>query len=319
MAALLNRARMTTATTGTGTVTLGSAVTGYASFAEAGAVNATVYSYCIEDGDDFEIGVGTYTSSGTTFSRDTVTLSKISGTSGTTKINLSGTAEIFITARSADIVASERQVVSGNGLTGGGDLSADRTLAVGAGTGISVTADAVAADIGKQSIWVPATAMLPLPSDGPATGRQEVSSSPNIVYGTLDYDASSFEEANFMIAMPKSWDEGTVSFIPYWSHPSTTTNFGVVWGLQGVALSNAEGLGGTFGSYATSTDTGGSTDTLYVGPESGALTIAGSPAADDLVIFHIRRAVTEGADTMAVDARLVGVKILFTINALKDD
>jgi len=103
MAALLNRARMTTATTGTGTVTLGSAVTGYASFAEAGAVNATVYSYCIEDGDDFEIGVGTYTSSGTTFSRDTVTLSKISGTSGTSKINLSGTAEIFITAREEDL------------------------------------------------------------------------------------------------------------------------------------------------------------------------------------------------------------------------
>lgn len=103
MASLLNRARMSTATTGTGTVTLASAVTGYASFAEAGAVNATVYSYCIEDGDDFEIGVGTYTSSGTTFSRDTVTLSKIGGASGTTKISLSGSAEIFITLRSADL------------------------------------------------------------------------------------------------------------------------------------------------------------------------------------------------------------------------
>jgi hypothetical protein len=106
MAALLNRARMSTATTGTGTVTLGSAVTGYASFVEAGAVNATVYSYCIEDGNDFEIGVGTYTSSGTTFSRDTVTLSKISGTSGTTKLNLSGSAEIFITAREQDLLYS---------------------------------------------------------------------------------------------------------------------------------------------------------------------------------------------------------------------
>jgi hypothetical protein len=103
MAALLNRARMTTATTGTGTVTLGSAVTGYASFAEAGAVNATVYSYCIEDGNDFEIGVGTYTSSGTTFSRDTVTLSKISGTAGTDKLDLSGSAEIFITLREDDL------------------------------------------------------------------------------------------------------------------------------------------------------------------------------------------------------------------------
>jgi hypothetical protein len=103
MAALLNRARMSTATTGTGTITLGSAVAGYATFAEASAVDATVYSYCIEDGDDFEIGVGTYTSSGTTFSRDTVTVSKISGTAGTSKINLSGSAEIFITARADDL------------------------------------------------------------------------------------------------------------------------------------------------------------------------------------------------------------------------
>ncbi|PPD07147.1 MAG: hypothetical protein CTY28_10215 [Hyphomicrobium sp.] len=103
MGALLNRARMTTATTGTGTITLGSAVAGFATFAEAGAANATVYSYCIEDGNDFEIGVGTYTSSGTTFSRDTVTLSKISGTSGTSKINLSGSATIFVTALVSDI------------------------------------------------------------------------------------------------------------------------------------------------------------------------------------------------------------------------
>jgi hypothetical protein len=103
MAALLNRARMSTTTTGTGTITLGSAVSEFLSFAEAGAANATVYSYCIEDGSNFEIGIGTYTSSGTTFSRDTVTASKISGTAGTSKINLSGTATIFITARAADL------------------------------------------------------------------------------------------------------------------------------------------------------------------------------------------------------------------------
>lgn len=116
MPKMLNRARMTTTTTGTGTITLGSAATGYATFAEAGAVNAAVYAYTIEDGNDFEIGVGTYTSSGTTFSRDTVTLSKIGGTSGTSKINLSGSAQIFITARVEDLTPAyaliSRQVAS---------------------------------------------------------------------------------------------------------------------------------------------------------------------------------------------------------------
>jgi hypothetical protein len=104
MANLLNRARMTTATTGTGAVTLGSAVASYFSFAEAGAVNATAYSYVIEEGDDFEIGSGTYTSSGTTLSRDTVTASKIGGTAGTSKMNLAGNAQIFITGRAQDII-----------------------------------------------------------------------------------------------------------------------------------------------------------------------------------------------------------------------
>jgi hypothetical protein len=92
---------MTTATTGTGTMTLGSAVAGNLTFDEAGAVNSTVYYYVIEDGDDFEAGVGTYTTSGTTLSRDTVTVSKISGTAGTTKLTLSGSAQVFCSPLSA--------------------------------------------------------------------------------------------------------------------------------------------------------------------------------------------------------------------------
>lgn len=97
MVRMLNRVRMTTTTTGTGTITLGSAMTRFATFAEAGAVNAATYLYVIDDGNDFETGYGTYTSAGTTFSRDTVLLSKIGGTAGTSKINLSGNATIAVT------------------------------------------------------------------------------------------------------------------------------------------------------------------------------------------------------------------------------
>lgn len=96
---LVNRAKMTTATTGTGTITLGSAVDGYQTFAAAGVTDAAVVSYAIEDGTAWEIGTGTYTASGTTLSR-TVTESSNAGTA----INLSGNAVVFVTARAEDIV-----------------------------------------------------------------------------------------------------------------------------------------------------------------------------------------------------------------------
>jgi hypothetical protein len=98
MTKLVNRAKMTTATTGTGTITLGSAVDGYQTFANAGVANADVVRYVIEDGDAWEIGTGTYTSSGTTLSR-TITESSTGNL-----LNLSGDAVVFVTAAEQDIV-----------------------------------------------------------------------------------------------------------------------------------------------------------------------------------------------------------------------
>lgn len=99
MAKLYNLARMTTATTGTGAITLGSAVSGYLTFALAGVADGDVLSYAIKDGTSSEIGTGTYTASGTTLSR-TVTKS----TNSNAAITLSGTAEVFVTARAEDFL-----------------------------------------------------------------------------------------------------------------------------------------------------------------------------------------------------------------------
>ena len=100
MAVLKNRAKMSTSTTGTGTITLGSAEDGYQTFADAGVANADVVRYVIEDGSNFEIGTGTYTASGTTLSR---TVSESSNSDAA--INLSGSATVFIGATAEDIPA----------------------------------------------------------------------------------------------------------------------------------------------------------------------------------------------------------------------
>lgn len=99
MAKLYNLARMSTATVGAGTITLGSAVSGYLTFALAGVANAEIVSYGIKDGSNSEVGTGTYTSAGTTLTRN-VTAS----TNGNAAISLSGSAEVFITPRKEDLL-----------------------------------------------------------------------------------------------------------------------------------------------------------------------------------------------------------------------
>lgn len=89
---------METSTTGTGTLTLGVAKQGFQSFADAGASDGDMIRYVIEDGNNWEIGTGTYTASGTTLTR-IVTESSNSGS----PINLTGSATVFASATAEDL------------------------------------------------------------------------------------------------------------------------------------------------------------------------------------------------------------------------
>jgi len=170
---------------------------------------------------------------------------------------------------------------------------------------------------GRETIFIPAAAMISRTTNGAAAGTAEMTTNKNM-FKTLDFDTSTQEFAQFEVWFPKSWNLGTVTFQPQWSHASTTTNFGVVWGLAGVARSDDDAGDVAFGTAQTSTDTGGTTNDIYLGPESSAITIAGTPAAGDTVQFQINRTVADGSDTLGIDARLHGIRLFFTTNAATD-
>jgi len=171
---------------------------------------------------------------------------------------------------------------------------------------------------GKHCVPIIAGAMTPKQSAGCAalayfTGA---SGQPDVSY--LAFDTTTEEHAQFVIPMPKSWNEGVITFQPRWMHPATTTNFGVCWKVRALAVSNDDTLVASFGTAQSSVDTGGTTSDAYLGPESSDITIAGSPAAMDLVLFDVYRDPADSGDTLAVDAWLIGVDIFITTNAEND-
>jgi hypothetical protein len=100
---LADRVLETTTTAGTGTITLAGAETGYQSFAAVGDGNQTYYTIAGQSSSEWEVGIGTYTASGTTLSRDTV----LSSSSGGAKVSFSaGTKNVFVT------YPSEKSVVN---------------------------------------------------------------------------------------------------------------------------------------------------------------------------------------------------------------
>lgn len=104
MAKLFDRVKVNIATTGTGDITFGAASSNaFLTPAEAGATDGDVARYVIVDGTDFEEGVGTIGDTVATMTR-TVTRSKIAGSVGTSKIDLSGTAVLAFIASASDIL-----------------------------------------------------------------------------------------------------------------------------------------------------------------------------------------------------------------------
>jgi hypothetical protein len=153
---LADRVKETTTTTGTGTITLAGAATGFQSFAAVGNANSTYYCIAGQGTSEWEVGIGTYTSSGTTLSRTTILASSNTGS----LVSFSaGTKDVFVTYPSSRSVYADGATLTATNssilpLTSGGTGQNNKTAAFDALSPATTKGDLIAYD-GTDNIRIP--------------------------------------------------------------------------------------------------------------------------------------------------------------------
>jgi len=185
------------------------------------------------------------------------------------------------------------------------------------GTGTLKSGTAAVKIAGKETIWVPAAAMISPTTNG-ADGEQVETTATRPDMNVYDFDASTQQYTQFTIAMPKSWNEGTLTYQVYWA-PSTTNTGNCIFGLQGVACADGDTIDVAYGTAIEVTDAGiGTVEDQQITAESSAMTVAGSPAAGEQSYFQLFRKAADGGDTFTGESRVLGVKLFFTTDAAND-
>lgn len=173
--------------------------------------------------------------------------------------------------------------------------------------------------IGKQTIGIDAGGLFQATTNGCAALAQAETSTNKINYKYLAFDATSVEYAWKWIPTPKSYNASTLTARVVWTHPVTTTNFGVVWQIEILSLSNDDAIDQAVGTAITVTDTGGTTQDFYTSDAFAAITPSNTAAKQDWLAVRVSRLASNGSDTMAVDAHLIGVELYYTTDNSTDD
>ena len=183
------------------------------------------------------------------------------------------------------------------------------------GSGVLKSATAAVKIAGKETKWVPATAMYPETTNG-AELAQTVLTAGNPELKAFAFDTTTAEAVQFNVSFPESWNETTVTFQTFWSASGTDTGTGG-FTLAGCSVANNVDYDLAFGTPVANTAlaASGTQDDLMINVESGTVTIA-SAAASTNTIFRLVR--DTGTDTNTGDLRLVGIKLFYTTNAAND-
>jgi hypothetical protein len=170
-------------------------------------------------------------------------------------------------------------------------------------------------DTRYETIYIDAAAMVPCTTSGALAGTYEYNTN-DLDYFAFDAGATK-ERIQFKTTMPEGWDRGTIKAKFYWSSATGSTSGDTVeWALKAGALSDDDDIDTALGTPQVISDTllaDNGTD-LQITSATPAITIAGSLALGDVLVFEIYRN-TDGSDTMAENGWLFGVWIQYKIDS----
>ena len=264
-----------------------------------------------------DVGMGTVTLAGTqTLTNKTLTSPKI----GTSILDTNGLQLALLTATGsavneftiANAAAGAGPILSSTGDETNVDINLNPK-----GSGVLKSGAAAVKIAGLETIFIPAQAMFGTTTNG-ADAQAVETTAVRPELKVLDFDAGTAEYAQFSIAMPKSWNLGTVTYQVFWT-PSTTNTGNCIFGLQGLSCTEGDTADAVFGTAIEVTDAGiGTVEDVQMSAVSSDMTIAGSPADNDYTFFQLYRDAADGSDTFTGDARLMGIKLFYTTDAAND-
>lgn len=162
---------------------------------------------------------------------------------------------------------------------------------------------------GSTNVWIPAAQWIPRTTTGCGIDSRELTTN-KINTDELLFDAAAIEYAQAMVVLPNNWNAGTVTARFFWT--ASTGSGAVVWALRARSYADDDAIDQAMGTAQSVTDTLLATNDMHISAATSAITIGGTVANGNAIIFEAYRDATNGSDTLGSDARFLGLQVTYT-------
>lgn len=172
--------------------------------------------------------------------------------------------------------------------------------------------------VGKQAIYVDALGIVPdvsFPCDSPTAITMTAG---NPLLTGLGFSGTIDQAAQWKIVLPKQWNGGTIKYRVRWTSPTAGAG-DVNFLFKAAAHSDGDSIESAWGTAVGVVDTFQSAKVLHTSPMSSDVTIGGSPADGDSIVFYLSRFATGASDTKAEKVYVIGVEIFINLDTVNDD